>query len=721
MKALIVKVMYKFIRHPLRSIQMLSPRKIRHFFYFLKEEGPGFVSKRIDESMQGIAIRKTEYDIITMNRDKQYHEYEELIFPIQDRTLISIIIPVFNEFSYTYNCLKSILQNTGQIYSYEIIVADDGSTDDTVRLSEKVKNITIIKNEKNLRFLKNCNHAAGYAKGKYIIFLNNDTQVQKNWLSALVNQMENREDIGLCGSKLVYGDGRLQEAGGIIWKDASAWNYGNGSNPDAPEYNYVKEVDYISGAAIMVRRDLWNRLGGFDESFAPAYYEDVDLACQIRECGYKVVYQPDSVVLHFEGISNGTDVSSGQKAYQMANQKVFYKKWKQVLEKEHYNNGEKVFLARDCSGVKKMLLVVDHYVPRYDKDAGSRSMFYYLKLFTEMGYHIKFIGDDFYKDEPYTSALQQMGIEVLYGNYYCANWKEWIRANGKYFDYIILGRPHISVKYMDLARKVSNAKIIYFGYDLHYLREMRQYELTGREQALKDSAEWKKTELELMQKADISYYFSHAEIEEIAKMDAAVNARRVPINIYDQVPEISYIPKSRRDIIFVGGFAHPPNSDAVKSLGEMIMPMVWKKYPDIILHVVGSEPPSEIKDLASEHLIVHGFVSDENLEKMYQSVRVAVIPLRFGAGIKGKVIEAMMRGIPVITTSIGIEGIEGAEKIVKVSDEREKLAEYVINLYENEVELADMSVREHQYVKDNYSVQEAVNILRKDFYFDEGC
>ena len=229
-------------------------------------------------------------------------------------------------------------------------------------------------------FYFNCNNAAKHAKGKYILFLNNDTQVQDNWLSPLIELIESDDKIGMVGSKLIYPDGMLQEAGGILWKDGSAWNYGNRKNPSDPEYNYVKEADYISGAAIMIRRKLWNKIGGFDKDFAPAYYEDTDLAFEVRKHGYKVMYQPLSMVVHFEGVSNGTDIENGQKQYQQVNCQKFYDKWKNVLESEHEPNGINVFLAKDRSIRKKHILVVDHYVPHHDQDAGGKCTYMYLKL-----------------------------------------------------------------------------------------------------------------------------------------------------------------------------------------------------------------------------------------------------------------------------------------------------------------------------------------------------
>lgn len=715
---LVFKMAFHLLRHPRQSIRLLSLRKIRHFFYFLKEEGPASVAVRIDGSIQGIRIQSAAYEVHKVLDNQPFETYQMLHFQKTDRPEVSIIIPVYNQFAYTYYCLKSVLKNTGSAVSYEVIVADDGSTDYTTRLWKVAENIKIIVNKQNLRFLKNCNHAAEQARGKYLVFLNNDTQVQKNWLQPLVRLLDQNEKVGIAGAKLIYADGRLQEAGGIIWNDGSAWNYGNGQDPQAPEYNYVKEADYISGAAILVRTSLWKEIGGFDERYAPAYYEDTDLACEARIRGYQVLYQPLSEVIHFEGISNGKDVKQGLKAFQIENQKKFYEKWKQTLVKEQENHAEHVFLARERGQDSKFLLVVDHYVPEYDKDAGSRCMKDYLKLFVAMGYHVKFIGDNFYKSEPYTTALQQMGIEVCYGDYYFRHWKDWISANGRYLDYVLLSRPHISCKYIDIIRTYSNAKIIYFGHDLHYLRKMREYRISGNRKDWKDSKEWKKTELQMMHKANLSYYLSQAELDEIKKADQTINVRRVPIFIYDKLPECNYRASERKDVLFVGGFGHPPNIDAVRWLGEEILPLVWKKEPGIVLHVAGANPPKEIQALAGSRLVIHGFVTENELEQLYRKVRLSVVPLRFGAGIKGKIIESMMWGVPVLTTVIGIEGIEGTEKFVRVRRNAQSLAADLVHLYRNAKKLEQMSREGRRYIAQYYSSEAAVAILAQDFVFD---
>lgn len=715
-RRLLCKMLVRFVKHPVRFLSKCTPEKVTKFFKTLRREGVEGTSKKLDDCLLSPQEMTDALDIspVDIETQKAKNDYVPLQVPIWEKPEVSIVIPVYNQFEYTYACVESIIRNSREV-SYEILIADDCSSDLTEQIDDIIGGLRTIHNEKNLRFLLNCNHAAKQAKGEYILFLNNDTQVQENWLEPLVSLMRKDPSVGMTGSKLVYPDGRLQEAGGILWSDGSAWNYGNRSDPNAPEYNYVKEADYISGASICIRRTLWEEIGGFDERFAPAYCEDSDLAFEVRKHGYKVLYQPLSMVVHFEGVSNGTDVTGGQKAYQVINQKKFYEKWKDVLTKEHFPNGENVFQARERGQTAKYLLMVDHYVPQYDKDAGSRTVFQYLKLFAGQGYHVKFIGDNFFPHQPYTQTLQQMGVEVLYGNWYANHWKTWLHENGRYIQYAFLNRPHISAKYIDAVRNDTNAFIAYYGHDLHFLREYREYELAGDKTCLAASEEWKQKELALMRKADIAYYPSVVEEQEIHETAPEINVKAIPAYLFEDVTDVPYDPVSRRDVMFIGGFGHRPNVDAVKWLAHEIMPRLTEKRPDLVVHILGSNPPEEITALQTKNLRIEGFVTDEQLAGYYRNCRMAVVPLRYGAGIKGKVIEAMRYGMPVVTTSVGVEGIIGAENILSIEDRAEGFAAQIAALYSDESALTTMSRKETSYIRSNYSPINAVRTIGKEF------
>ena len=653
---------------------------------------------------------------------EEYLQYGKLNFPVEENPEVSIIIPVYNQIHYTYLCLASILEHTKDV-SYEILIADDVSSDATEHLGEFVSNITVCRNETNQGFLRNCNNAAKSARGRYVMFLNNDTQVTEGWLSSLVNLIKSDPSIGMVGSKLVYPDGRLQEAGGIIWSDGSGWNYGRLDNPDKAEYNYVKDVDYISGAAILLSNELWKQIGGFDERYAPAYCEDSDLAFEVRKAGYRVVYQPLSKVIHFEGVSNGTDVNGGGlKRYQVENSEKLKEKWKEEFKNQCVNTGNpNPFRARERSMGKPVILVVDHYVPTFDKDAGSKTTFQYLKMFLKKGYVVKFVGDNYLHEEPYTTVLQQMGIEVLYGQEYLTGIWDWLDKNGKEINVAYLNRPHIAAKYVDYIAEHTGIKIIYYGHDLHFLREFREYELTGDVQKKRDSEYWKSIEFALMHKAAVSYYPSVVEEEAIHDVDETINVKAITAYVYDTFLEKLNMDFAKREgLLFVGGFAHPPNADAVMWFAKEIFPVIREKL-DVNFYVVGSRVTEEIKALEQpgSGIIVRGFVSEEELSELYRNCRIVVVPLRYGAGVKGKVVEAIYNGAPIVTTSVGSEGIPGVEDVLLVEDKPEDFARAVAELYTDEKRLCELCARTQEYIKDHFSVDAAWEVIREDF--EEPC
>ena len=646
-----------------------------------------------------------------------YREKGKINFPYAENPKVSIIIPVYNQVHYTYACLVSILENTGE-FDYEIIIADDVSTDATKEIDKFVTGLVIARNESNQGFLRNCNNAAKKARGEYIFFLNNDTTVQKDWLPPLIRLLESDKSIGMVGSKLIYPDGRLQEAGGIIWSDGSGWNYGRCDDPNKPDYNYVRDVDYISGAAIMLSRKLWEDIGGFDERYAPAYCEDSDLAFEVRKRGLRVVYQPLSVVTHFEGVSNGTDVNgTGLKRYQVDNNKKLQEKWSEEFKNQYDNVGvPNAFRARERSRGKKVILFVDHYVPTFDKDAGSKTTFQYIKMFIERGYVVKFLPDNFAKSEPYTSILEQMGVEVLYGNEMRTNIFEWIENNQANIDIAYLNRPHIATKYIDFIKEKTDIKVIYYGHDLHFLRERREYELTGDVERKNASAYWKSMELDLMRKASISYYPSNVEVDYIHTFDKKINAKAITAYVFEKFGNIDYNPDIREGVLFVGGFSHPPNADALKYFLDNMWDEIYAqiKAP---FYIVGSNATDEIKALHNEAkgIIFKGFVSEEELKELYEKVRLVVVPLRYGAGVKGKVIEALYYNDPVITTSVGAEGIDNSYNQMLVADEPGDFVEKCVNLYNNKEALKAMSKAADDYVRNKHSIEAVWEIIREDF------
>ena len=244
-----------------------------------------------------------------------------------ERIDISIIIAAYNQWKYTKACLNSVLHAHSEGIQYELILADDCSTDETTTAALIYPGLKVIRTNKNVGFIKNCNHAAQFARGQYIVLLNNDTLVLPNWLTSLYQTLESDETIAIAGSKMLYHTGRIQEAGSVLFRDGTASQIGKGYPRDTPLFSWQRETDYVSGCSLMVRASFWKQVAGFDEQYHHAYYEDTDLAMRARALGMRVVYQPLSEVIHFE---HKTYASIWRK-YLSANRKIFLKKWSTEL------------------------------------------------------------------------------------------------------------------------------------------------------------------------------------------------------------------------------------------------------------------------------------------------------------------------------------------------------------------------------------------------------
>jgi GT2 family glycosyltransferase len=603
----------------------------------------------------------------------------------------TIVIPVHNQIVYTLCCLKSLLGSTARS-SFEIIVADDLSSDATAPVISRLGGIVRYhRSSTNLGFTRNCNAAAALARGGTIAFLNNDTIALPHWLDELVASLRADPSIGLIGSKLLNTDGTLQEAGGIVWRDGSAWNFGRGSDAASPEFNYLKDVDYVSGAAVAVRKSVWTSLGGFDEIYAPAYCEDTDLAFRVRALGLRTVYQPFSVVIHHEGVSHGKDVSAGVKAYQVRNNRIFTSRWKDVLSLENLPHGNDVPLARDRSRERPHILVIDHYVPQPDRDAGSRTMNHYLKLFQASGLQVSFWPQNRYFDRPYAQPLQRLGIEILYDlNGGGDAFNEWLELNGRYLEYVFLSRAGVAIEFIDRLRAKTNAKIMLYGHDIHFRRLEMEYAITRNPATDQERAGFAAIERTIWAKSDVIYYPSTEECAFVLSECPSKCVRTMPAFIYsDQGIRgtrerlMTYKIPTTQQLLFVGGFRHRPNVDAMLWFMRDIWPLIVAVAPHVQLCIAGSFPPPEIEALAGGDTAVTGAVSDSMLRQLYLSSQAAIVPLRFGGGVKGKVLEALSYGTPVVTTSVGVQGIPEAPSFAEICDSGENFAASVVDIIRN--------------------------------------
>jgi glycosyltransferase involved in cell wall biosynthesis len=445
-------------------------------------------------------------------------------------------------------------------------------------------------------------------------------------------------------------------------------------------------VDYCSGACILLRRDLWESLAGFDERYLPAYYEDTDLAFRIRERGLKVFVQPRATIIHFEGVTSGTDLSSGTKRYQEVNRRKFLDRWATELAKqpapiENPQDLEAVRRARDHR-LRGRVLVVDAYTPEPDQDSGSLRLVNFMRCLRRLGYGVSFFADNRAWNGGYTEALQDLGVEAWYDPWLTSR-ERFLAEHGREFSHVMVSRHYVACHYLAPVRKFApRAKFLFDTVDLHYLREERLAELEDSPTLRQVAKQTRRSELAVIREADATLVVSPVERELLAQTLPAA-----PVFILSNIHEVKASTRGfgeRRDLYFVGGYQHPPNVDAACWFVESVWPAIRQRLPDVTFHLVGSKATAAVRALgAAEGVRFHGFV--ESLDPFLDGCRISVAPLRYGAGVKGKVNQAMAHGQPVVATPAAVEGIHAADgEDVLVAATAEAFADAVVRLYEDE-------------------------------------
>lgn len=636
--------------------------------------------------------------------------FQPFALPHSQEPRASIIIPVFGQLAHTLACLRALAAHP-PVVGVEVIVVDDASPDATVATLAQVEGLRLHRRASNGGFIAACNEGAGIARGEFLVFLNNDTVPQPGWLDALLATFGAEPGTGLAGAQLLYPDGRLQEAGGVVFSDGSAWNYGRFGAASDPRYAYVRDADYLSGAAIAIPRTLFAEVGGFDPRYAPAYYEDTDLAFAVRATGRRVVYQPASRVVHNEGTTAGTEAGTGTgtKAYQARNRAIFMQHRNAQLS-DHLPPGTTptpALLHRH----QRQVLVIDALTPRPDQDSGSLRLLNLMRLLREEGAHVVFLAGNREHAGRYTEALQTLGIEAWYAPH-ARSMPDWLRKHGHRFHSVVVCRHYIAKGMLPLLRRhAPQARLVFDTVDLHYLRERRAAELAGDARLAVASERTRELELGVIGRSDSTLVVSVTEQALLAR--EAPGARVEVLSNLHQVAGPGLPFAQRQDLVFVGGFRHPPNVDAVHWFGDEVMPKVRASLPDVRFHCIGAEPPTRVLALASRPgIVVHGHVAD--ITPYMDGCRVAVAPLRYGAGVKGKINLSMAHGQPVVATRCAVEGMHlRTGDDVLVADDAAGFAAAIIDLYQDETLWQRLAAGGLANVAEHFSMDAARDTVRR--------
>lgn len=650
------------------------------------------------------------HDILVTGFDTPRHAFDVLPFPAFDTPDVSIVIPVHDHFDVTYVCLAA-LQFAATTASFEVIVVDDGSSDATLRLNDIAPGVTVLRNGTAQGFVAACNRGAAEARGRYIFFLNNDTEPTAHFLDELIFAFENFADVGLVGSRLIYPDGQLQEAGGIVWNSGNPWNYGRLGNVYDPRFSYSRQCDYVSGAAIMIDKALWNEVGGFSQEFMPAYFEDTDLAFKVRAAGRKVMLAPLSIVVHHEGVSNGTDETAGTglKRYQEINRPKFQAKWAASFAANGAEGGN-IDLAKD-RGISGRVLFLDYDAPQLDRDAGSYAAIQEIRMFQAMGCKVTFASANQMYAGRHTALLQRLGVEVIYSPF-CAGIASLLQTRGKEFDLVYITRYSVARSFMAaVIEHAPQARRIINVADLHFLREIRDALLLEDAVAMAAAVATREAEIAALGSAELILSYSHVEQAVITShITHGPKAALLPW-VVDVTPLRASFAE-RRDVAFLGGFGHQPNVGAVKYFATEVMPLLRAALPGVRFLVYGSKVTPEIEALATADIVIKGYIAD--VAAIFDTCRVFVAPLLTGAGMKGKVLDCLAAGIPSVLSPIAAEGIGIRDGVdCAIAAKPAEWVEAIAALYNSEAKWNAMSASAHDLAAKRYSFAAGVTHFRE--------
>ncbi|MFZ5569091.1 MAG: class I SAM-dependent methyltransferase [Thermodesulfobacteriota bacterium] len=625
---------------------------------------------------------------------------EVLAFPEPAVPEISIIVPLHDHPESSLRNLKSLLDTLPDEECEVILVTDRLDEEDRERIFSRIAGARMVPAEGSGMSVWLAGAKA--AKGARLVFLRGDVHASPGWLRELAWVFRHTVDAGLAGATVVRADGCIWAAGGQADEEGGLLRMGSGEDPAHPAFHYLREVDFCPAFAIMIPRDLF--FGGAAEmpSDCSPEEEGMYLAMAVRAAGRKAYHQPLSrVVLNPHSVvCRGIGDTEG------------------MTEKKRSSGFR---LGRDFAGAfvkaalpRGNLLIIDEWTPTPDQDSGSQDLVSYFLILRSLGFSITFIpAADLRCVEPYTRDLQRIGVQCLHAPF-VRDIGAYLEAHGQRFELVMIYRPHCAAAHVHLVRRFCpRAKIVYNTVDLHYLREERQAAVENSAALAEQAARTKELELSVIRRVDATILLSPVE-KELLLREAGVTPESlfvIPL-IRGDFPGADAGFEERRGVVFIGGFQHRPNVDAVIWFGTEIWPLIRKKLPQVECFVIGKNAPQAVLDLSGGGISILGHVPD--IAPRFSACRIAVAPIRYGAGLKGKVVTSLGYGVPCVATTMAVEGtgLRDGEEIL-IADDPAAFARAVVNLHEQQELWNHLSVNGRAYIQRRYSLEAGKDAIRR--------
>ena len=613
-----------------------------------------------------------------------------IAFPQTDRPRVSILILTQDQLEHLGGCLAALERTIdAERTPYEVILVFNGTEPRAAQTFLKsINGVHAHRLALNLGFGGGNNYAAARARGEFLVFLNDDAQVEPGWLDALLDAARAYPNAGAIGSRILFVDGSLQEAGGIIWSDGSTRPLGRGARPGSLAFTYLRSVDYISANGLLVRRADFETLGGFDPRYFPAYYEDTDLCLGLRHrLGRELLYEPRAVMRHVEAAS--TQDNAFRSFLFRRNQALLCEKWAQVLPQYAAPEPESPIAVANAvlrrRGSPTRVLVIDDRLPDPGMGSGGLGSGFVRaqELFAELG--AAGMAVTIYPSDrshpPKENSLAALGVDVVEESL-----ADHLAHPENRYDVVVVSRPHNADLFFELLRRaLPGARLVYDAEALYHKRLWIQVQLEEDEEKRKlreaEAAAMQRVETHVAHFADAVVAISH---EERDWLEAIPHHATVEL----MVPLLSAIemgpadPAARTDAVFVAGWLggdDSPNVDALRWYCREVVPHVRAALPAFRTLVTGKNPPLSVAQLAGENVVLLGFVT--SIRDLYNVARIAIAPIRMGAGVKNKTMEALQYGVPVVATAVGAEGMgltDGLE--IDVTDDPREFARRIVNL-----------------------------------------